>query len=102
MPKEIIRSADRFLPELAEGQAPSPDIADPDHNPPAVVVGWDREAGTVQIVTRLKLAEIWGGDGEVKMPPAHYGFYVDLDRRGINDLIRTLRRARDSAFGRDE
>lgn len=28
--------------------------------------------------------------------------YVDLDRKGINDLIRVLRRARDQAFGRDE
>jgi hypothetical protein len=30
------------------------------------------------------------------------GFYVNLDRRGLNDLIRHLRRARDHAFGRDE
>jgi hypothetical protein len=30
------------------------------------------------------------------------GFYVSLDRKGVNDLIRYLRRARDQAFGRDE
>lgn len=30
------------------------------------------------------------------------GLYVDLDRRGINDLIRLLRKARDRAYGRDE
>lgn len=30
------------------------------------------------------------------------GLWSDLDRRGCNDLIRVLRRARDSAFGRDE
>lgn len=30
------------------------------------------------------------------------GMYVSLDRRRINDLIRVLRRARDSAYGRDE
>lgn len=30
------------------------------------------------------------------------GMFVTLDRRKINDLIRVLRRARDSAFGRDE
>lgn len=30
------------------------------------------------------------------------GFFVDVDRRGINDLIRHLRRARDQAYGRDE
>lgn len=28
--------------------------------------------------------------------------WVSLDRAGINDLIRHLRRARDAAFGRDE
>lgn len=30
------------------------------------------------------------------------GWYVDLGRREINELIRVLRRARDQAFGRDE
>lgn len=30
------------------------------------------------------------------------GFYVTMDRDGINKLIRNLRRARDQAFGRDE
>jgi hypothetical protein len=30
------------------------------------------------------------------------GLWADLDRRGCNELIRVLRRARDSAFGRDE
>ena len=30
------------------------------------------------------------------------GFHADLDRWQINALIRTLRRARDAAFGRDE
>lgn len=28
--------------------------------------------------------------------------WMDLDRHGINELIRKLRRARDAAFGRDE
>jgi hypothetical protein len=30
------------------------------------------------------------------------GWYVQLDRLGINRLIRILRQARDDAFGRDE
>lgn len=30
------------------------------------------------------------------------GFYVSLNRNDVNALIRTLRRARDQAFGRDE
>jgi len=30
------------------------------------------------------------------------GWFVYLDRNGINDLIRKLRKARDTTFGRDE
>ncbi len=30
------------------------------------------------------------------------GWWVTLDREGINRLIRSLRKARDAAFGRDE
>lgn len=30
------------------------------------------------------------------------GLWVTLDRHGLNDLIRKLRRARDAAYGRDE
>jgi hypothetical protein len=29
------------------------------------------------------------------------GLYADLDRLGINNLIRVLRRARDAAYGAD-
>jgi len=92
-----------------------------------VEVRWDRETGYFQIATRcvhaatgetyapddmlepLKEAGIassfWHPEG-VENPPyiALYadGMFVDLDRRGINRLIRNLRRARDQAFGRDE
>jgi hypothetical protein len=43
----------------------------------------------------------WATEDE---PEPHFtdGMYVDLDRAGINKLIRNLRRARDQAFGRDE
>lgn len=34
--------------------------------------------------------------------PFFDGWHVDLDRSGINRMIRALRRARDSAFGKDE
>lgn len=30
------------------------------------------------------------------------GYWHDLDRAGINNLIRALREARDKAYGRDE
>lgn len=105
MPKEVVLCDPRFEHENPMG-------------PPVVIVGWDRDAGTCQVVTRLLKAEVppqplvvssqvsveatistaSSGSGI----PVEYGFYVDLDRRGLNDLIRKLRRARDQAFGRDE
>lgn len=41
-------------------------------------------------------------DPGVALGTVESGLYVDLDRRGINDLIRLLRKARDKAYGRDE
>lgn len=69
-----------------------------------VEVRWDRESGYFQIATKEASAELFvaGEPLPENTIPAEYGFYTDLDRRGINDLIRVLRRARDQAFGRDE
>lgn len=78
---------------------------------------WSRERGHVQIVTKCVAADTGmdyvppvvavttTADFDVTTFPAidaRQGFYVDLDRQGINKLIRNLRRARDQAFGRDE
>lgn len=83
------------------------------HQPEApfsVEVNWHRDANVVQIasVTRpvvgnapLPLAELvdkW--DDETKELAT--GLFCTLDRHQVNRLIRTLRRARDQAFGRDE
>jgi hypothetical protein len=59
-------------------------------------IGWSREdaGGGVQLATVRNGAE-HSFDSED-------GLYMDLDRRGINELIRLLRKARDQAFGRDE
>lgn len=58
-----------------------------------VKVGW-QAAGGVQVGI---------ADGSFTIGGAVYdSVWVHLDRRGINDLIRHLRRARDQAFGRDE
>lgn len=59
-----------------------------------VQVGWNKHVGTVDIVTRE------GGD--FAAPDERGGFSVNLDRAGVNRLIRSLRTARDAAFGRDE
>lgn len=90
MPKEYISGQYVFF----ENEESEPEQS-------VVCVKWSRETGDLQIVTRLKEAEVFYSEKDDPMP-VRYGWYVDLDRKGINDLIRVLRRARDQAFGRDE
>ncbi len=66
---------------------------------PAVRVGWSRETEYVQIATLTREHE---NDFTASAPSWSGGYHIDLDRQGINALIRTLRRARDQAYGRDE
>lgn len=83
---------------------------DPENPAVAVAeVSWSREAGHVQLVTkainRIDHSSVLPPgvvEGELGTIPFTDGLYTNLDRRGINDLIRYLRRARDQAFGRDE
>ena len=113
MPKEVIRAVS--LPYGEDEGARS--VAE---------IRWDRDAGHVSLVTRCM-----GIDGMVWIPPhvrepleaagfvtatslvssndqrqsvhlSQDGWFVDLDRYGLNALIRNARRARDQAFGRDE
>lgn len=89
MPKE--RTDGSLLPYGEEGDGRS-----------IVEVSWGRETGHVQIVS--KVVNRYTGERFTDDEGIHYtdGSYVDLDRRGINDIIRNLRRARDQAFGKDE
>ena len=113
MPKEVVYGQERPFDEESGARS-------------TVEVRWDRETGYFQIATRcvgvdgesyfpehmsepLKKAGIahgyWRPEGEENPPYVilfSEGMFVDLDRRGINDLIRNLRRARDQAFGKDE
>ena len=59
-----------------------------------VQLGWSPEVGHVQIVTFAR--------DPVSFDEKWKGYFVDLTRRDINQLIRYLRRARDQSFGRDE
>lgn len=79
MPKETIQS--RYAGESFD--APEPHLH----------VGWTRDRDHVEVATRA------GGDyaDDLKRP----GLFVQLDRDGINRLIRALRKARDAAFGAD-
>lgn len=86
-----------------------------------VRVGWERDS-CVQVATEMRepttpegpknLHELVRQWEAIPLPPevesiplSEYGsrgLYATLDREGINQLIRVLRRARDQAFGRDE
>ncbi len=59
-----------------------------------VQVSWSKEAEYVQVASFSR--------DPVTYETMWDGYYADLDRRGINQLIRHLRRARDQAFGGDE
>lgn len=106
MPRETVFSCDR--PYTDESAAQS-----------VVGVNWGGEMdGYVQVSTALfnddgKYVGIDVETGEMVVRQAtgdealrrelwSQGFYVNLDRAGINKLIRHLRTARDKAFGRDE
>lgn len=56
-----------------------------------IEVGW-RTGSDVQVATTTPTPDSSEWDGQ----------WVDLDRRGVNQLIRALREARDKAYGRDE
>ena len=61
-----------------------------------VELGWGRDHGEVQIATTN-----FGLGDEVGPGDPARGWFVTLDRNGINRLIRSLRKARDQAFGAD-
>ena len=59
-------------------------------------VSWTRDREHVEVSTVAS-------DGITLQPtPEGNGWFVQLDRAGINRAIRLLRQARDQAFGRDE
>jgi hypothetical protein len=93
MPREIVRSC--FFDAL--------NINDDVQS--FVQVGWSRE-GFVQIATVAPKGAIAPWDDEQQrhvIADVHDpGWWIDLDRHGINNLIRLLRKARDAAFGKDE
>lgn len=83
MPKEFI--FDRVSPYI-EGK----------NKTPLVEVSWQRDLEDVQIVGYARNPETLETIGREEAQ------FVTLDRYGINQMIRVLRRARDQAFGRDE
>lgn len=83
MPVEYVRGAG-FNPDDDEAEI-------------LVKVGWSDQWVQLATVARDPVTH-----ETLKVPGDADSWYVDLDRRGINDLIRELRKARDRAYGRDE
>lgn len=81
MPKEIIYS--RYL---GNDEAPEP----------WVKIGWSKEAEHVELAT------LNADDYPLEPFPEANGWFVQMDRPGINRLIKALRQARDDAYGKDE
>ena len=83
MPKELVRSHQVYSkPVTSEDTTPYVGLG--------VHVGW--ESDSVQLYGVLVYADHTSRDGGPSVP---------LDRHGLNELIRTLRKARDRAFGTD-
>jgi hypothetical protein len=78
-----------------------PPHTQPDQATVRVEVGWHN--GGVQIATTaLTNPSTLPVSNAVAEPEWKSDSFVDLDRHGINTLIRALREARDKAYGRDE
>ncbi len=74
----------------------------PEHTAGRLEMGWS--AGHVQIATCSDDLDTLRALGAAAAPdqPDWRGVFLQLDRDGINEAIRNLRKIRDSAFGRDE
>lgn len=88
MPKEIIYNKYGNTPENSE----------------FVHIGWDRDCH-VEVATVSPHGRLMAYDPETKtyvQMGDTPGWFIQLDRHGINEMIRVLRRARDAAYGKDE
>lgn len=93
--------------------------SDPNWDGPKVTVGWDRHPDVqIGVVVHRENAIAYLGDALAEVditdeqrtaviealtqPEAPiFGWHTSQDRSGLNRLIKTLRRARDAAFGAD-
>jgi hypothetical protein len=110
MPKEIISGRYFGTSETPEAHAVVGWTRDIGHVELAVAQPYDRQPNirTIPDVLRDELTDPkWTGDSnyaatlEQMIQVYERGWYMQLDRDGINRLIRSLRRARDAAFGKD-
>lgn len=85
MPKEVFRDARGPWPLLGEESTETVDLG--------LEVSWGME--NMVHIGSANLNNMSPGSPE-------RGWVVEVDRKAINDLIKTLRKARDQAYGADE
>lgn len=110
MPKEFIHSRDfgRMVPTIVgDGSTGEVEMSPLDND--AIKVGWSKEAEHVEIAVCQTVDGAFVEHGflyQVGAEPTVADAlltprYIQMDRAGLNRLIRTLRKARDDAFGSD-
>lgn len=94
MPKEWIYSMDhgRSVPIVTDGDTENEKIELRKLDDDAIKLGWTKEGMHVG----LAIVDV------AKDPEGFEARHINLNRDGINRLIRFLRRARDDAYGKDE
>lgn len=120
MPREIIHSPDAGQFYVKVGWGAERDVqvgVEGDDDLHLAWLLWGNDEALVHLGEKVRLlAQRVNGDPDVTdaqlghdllnfiqaVSPTFRGVWSTLDRRACNDLIRVLRRARDSAFGRDE
>lgn len=85
MPKEVVYNSEIFR-------------GDDTSKASMVELHWYRGSESVQIATTVRDASTHDPVTET----VQAGWFINLNRTGINKLIRDLRKARDQAFGPDE
>jgi hypothetical protein len=99
MPKETIKSCNTFTINQPVPGNPNASYALPVED--TIHVGWSNFTdGWVQVAS-LRSETILGTPNAPEHLSQPSGLYVNLDREGLNRLIRALRKARDRAFGAD-
>lgn len=95
MPKEYIYSQDhgREAIIMVDGDGEHPGVPKTEVlDTLAIKVGWSKEQEHVGLCVLDKATDPDGFEAQ----------HINLDRAGLNRLIKVLRQARDDAYGRDE
>ena len=75
-------------------------------NNSGLAVHWSNAGGHLQVSATVHIDQLRAilksiDDGEIGTSDGFYGVYVDVSRYEANNIIKTIRRARNSAFGED-